>query len=63
VIVDLTGTQFCDSAGLYQLVLAHKRAAADGGRLWDASYDRSRRRDDCRHAPPPTTSRSLLRPP
>jgi anti-sigma B factor antagonist len=33
VVVDLTGTQFCDSAGLHQLVLAHKRAAADGGGL------------------------------
>jgi anti-sigma B factor antagonist len=33
VIVDLTGTQFCDSAGLRELVVAHKRAVADGGGL------------------------------
>ena len=31
VVVDLTGTQFCDSAGLRELVVAHKRAAACGG--------------------------------
>jgi anti-sigma B factor antagonist len=33
VVVDLTGTQFCDSAGLRELVWAHKRAVADGGGL------------------------------
>jgi anti-anti-sigma factor len=33
VVVDLTGTQFCDSAGLSELVWAHKRAVADGGGL------------------------------
>jgi anti-sigma B factor antagonist len=33
VIVDLTGTQFCDSAGLRELVVAHKRAVAGGGGL------------------------------
>jgi len=33
VVVDLTGTQFCDSAGLRELVVAHKRAVADGGGL------------------------------
>jgi anti-sigma B factor antagonist len=33
VVVDLTGTQFCDSAGLRELMTAHKRAAADGGGL------------------------------
>ena len=33
VIVDLTGTQFCDSAGLRELVRAHKQAVADGGGL------------------------------
>lgn len=32
VVVDLTGTQFCDSTGLRELVWAHKRAVADGGR-------------------------------
>jgi anti-anti-sigma regulatory factor len=32
VVVDLSGTQFCDSAGLTVLVRAHKQAlAADGG--------------------------------
>jgi anti-anti-sigma regulatory factor len=30
-VVDLTGTQFCDSAGLRELVWAHKRTVADGG--------------------------------
>jgi anti-sigma B factor antagonist len=33
VVVDLTGTEFCDSAGLRELVQAHKRAVADGGGL------------------------------
>lgn len=33
VVVDLTGTQFCDSTGLRELVWAHKRAVADGGGL------------------------------
>jgi anti-anti-sigma factor len=34
VVVDLSGTQFCDSAGLRELVSAHNRAVADGGGLW-----------------------------
>jgi anti-sigma B factor antagonist len=33
VVVDMTGTQFCDSAGLNMLVRAHKRAVAEGGEL------------------------------
>jgi len=33
VVVDLTGTAFCDSAGLTVLVRAHKQALADGGGL------------------------------
>jgi anti-sigma B factor antagonist len=33
VVVDLTGTEFCDSTGLRELVWAHKRAVADGGGL------------------------------
>ena len=33
VVVDMTGTQFCDSAGLRELVLAHKRAVPEGGGL------------------------------
>jgi anti-sigma B factor antagonist len=33
VIVDLTGTEFCDSAGLTVLVRAYKRALADRGEL------------------------------
>jgi anti-sigma B factor antagonist len=32
-VVDMTGTQFCDSAGLRELVRAHKRAVAAGGGL------------------------------
>jgi anti-sigma B factor antagonist len=32
-VVDMTGTQFCDSAGLGALVRAHNRALADGGEL------------------------------
>jgi anti-anti-sigma factor len=32
-VVDMTGTRFCDSAGLHVLVRAHKRALADGGEL------------------------------
>jgi anti-sigma B factor antagonist len=30
IVIDMTQTQFCDTAGLYALVTAHKRAAADG---------------------------------
>src|SRR5262252_10884361 len=33
MVVDLTATQFCDSAGLRELVWAHKRAVAEGGGL------------------------------
>jgi anti-sigma B factor antagonist len=33
VVMDLTRTQYCDSAGLRELVWAHKRAVADGGGL------------------------------
>jgi len=33
VVVDLTATQFCDSAGLRELAWAHKRAVAHGGEL------------------------------
>jgi anti-sigma B factor antagonist len=33
LVVDMTGTRFCDSAGLHVLVHAHKRARADGGEL------------------------------
>lgn len=33
VVLDMTGTEFCDSAGLRELVWAHKRAVADGGGL------------------------------
>jgi anti-sigma B factor antagonist len=32
-VVDMTGTQYCDSAGLGALVRAHNRALADGGEL------------------------------
>jgi anti-sigma B factor antagonist len=33
VVVDMTGTQFCDSSGLTVLVRAHKQALAEGGEL------------------------------
>jgi anti-sigma B factor antagonist len=33
VVVDMTRTRFCDSAGLTVLVRAHKRALAEGGEL------------------------------
>jgi anti-sigma B factor antagonist len=33
VVVDLTGTEFCDCAGLRELVLAHQRAVGEGGGL------------------------------
>jgi anti-anti-sigma factor len=29
-VVDMTGTQFCDSSGLHTLIAAHKRAEAEG---------------------------------
>ncbi|MGH3420912.1 MAG: STAS domain-containing protein [Streptosporangiaceae bacterium] len=32
-VVDMSGTRFCDSAGLHVLLAAHKRARADGGGL------------------------------
>lgn len=33
MVADLSGTQFCDSAGLHVLVRAHKKARAEGGEL------------------------------
>ena len=33
VVVDMSGTYFCDSAGLNVLVRAHDRATSDGGQL------------------------------
>jgi anti-sigma B factor antagonist len=33
IVVDMTQTRFCDTAGLHVLVLAHKRALAQGGQL------------------------------
>ena len=33
VVVDMSRTRFCDSAGLHVLVRAHKRALAAGGEL------------------------------
>ena len=30
LVVDMTGTQFCDSSGLHTLIAAHKRAEAEG---------------------------------
>src|SRR5262245_41578582 len=33
VVVDMTGTQFCDLATLRELLRAHKRAVAEGGEL------------------------------
>ncbi len=31
IIVDMTGTEFCDSAGLSVLIRGHRRAVAEGG--------------------------------
>ena len=33
VVVDMTGTRFCDSAGLQTLLAAHRRAQGEGGEL------------------------------
>jgi anti-sigma B factor antagonist len=33
VVVNMTGTRFCDSSGVRALALAHKRAVAEGGDL------------------------------
>jgi anti-sigma B factor antagonist len=33
LVVDMSRTQFCDTAGLHALVGAHKRARADGGQV------------------------------
>jgi anti-sigma B factor antagonist len=33
IVVDMSGTRFCDSVGLHALVAAHKRARADGGEV------------------------------
>ena len=30
LVVDMTGTRFCDSSGLHTLIAAHKRAEAEG---------------------------------
>ncbi len=33
LVVDMSGTQFCDSSGINVLVRAHQRAQAEGGEL------------------------------
>ena len=33
LVADLTRTRFCDSSGVHSLLVAHKRAQADGGEL------------------------------
>jgi anti-sigma B factor antagonist len=33
LVVDMSRTQFCDTAGLHTLVAAHKRAQAEGGQV------------------------------
>ena len=33
IVVDMTQTRFCDSAGLHTLLTAHKRAEAEGGEV------------------------------
>jgi anti-sigma B factor antagonist len=33
IVVDLSGTRFCDSAGLHVLIRAHRMAVAEGGEL------------------------------
>ena len=33
LVIDLTRTRFCDSAGMHALVDAHKRARAEGGQV------------------------------
>ncbi len=33
LVVDMTLTRFCDSAGLHTLIAAHRRARADGGEV------------------------------
>lgn len=33
IVVDMSQTRFCDTAGLHALVGAHKRALAEGGEL------------------------------
>jgi anti-sigma B factor antagonist len=32
-IVDMSGTQFCDSAGIHALVQAHKQSRSEGGEM------------------------------
>ena len=32
-VVDMSHTQFCDTAGIHALVAAHKRARAEGGQM------------------------------
>jgi anti-sigma B factor antagonist len=32
-VVDMSGTQFCDSAGVHALVQAHKRSLSEGGEM------------------------------
>jgi anti-sigma B factor antagonist len=41
IVIDMTQTQFCDTAGLYVLVTAHKRAAAEGREMRAATTDGS----------------------
>jgi anti-sigma B factor antagonist len=33
VVVDMTGTRFCDSSGIHALIAAHKQSRAEGSEL------------------------------
>jgi hypothetical protein len=33
VVIDMSCTRFCDTAGIHALVAAHKRARAEGGQV------------------------------
>jgi anti-anti-sigma factor len=56
-VVDMTGTQFCASAGLSVLVRAHKRALADGGELRRCAWRPSARGSPRPNRPGPSARR------
>jgi anti-anti-sigma factor len=38
-VVDMSRTQFCDTAGIHALVAAHKQAESDGGEVRLVGFD------------------------
>ncbi len=60
VVVDMTRTRFCDSAGIHAVLRAHERAVADDGEVREsdsrqARHGQRRRADEQRRPEHPAT--------